>query len=105
VKKIINFFTAFLSVARPHLGKPESLLICKSAVVAARHLLSRTSGNQINHVFCSLGTFHPQLCFASLYSSPSNSLVLRRRVKKNSEKSSEKKFSFLFIEQIVISTI
>jgi hypothetical protein len=77
MKKIINFFTGFLSVARPHLGKPESLLICKLAVVAALDLLSRTSGNQINHVVRSSGTFHPQLCFASLYSSPSNLLVLR----------------------------
>jgi hypothetical protein len=29
-KKINNFFTVFLSVARPHLGKPKSLLICAS---------------------------------------------------------------------------
>jgi hypothetical protein len=38
MKKINNFFTGFLS-----------------AVVAAGHLLSRTSGNQINHVVSSSG--------------------------------------------------
>jgi hypothetical protein len=44
VKKIINFFTGFLSVAQPHL----SLMICKSAVVDIgldlREPISRLSG-------------------------------------------------------------
>jgi hypothetical protein len=73
MKKIIYFFTVFLL-------QVGAFFCCKSAVVAACHLLSRTSGNQINHVVRSSGMFHhPQLCFALFYSSPSNLLVLRCR--------------------------
>jgi hypothetical protein len=39
VKKIINFFIVFLSVARPHVGKPESLLIASRGQAATKLIM------------------------------------------------------------------